>query len=58
MIGYFMWKRKLSQRGPAYAIALLLSIMPMTGLAQTKVKSGFNLFAPQQDVEIGQQSIW
>ncbi len=56
MIAHFMWKRKLSQRAPAYAIALLLSLMPMTGLTQTKVKSGFNLFAPQQDVEIGQQS--
>jgi len=56
MIGYFMWKRQLSQRAPAYAIALLLSLMPMTGLAQTQVKPGFNLFAPQQDVEIGQQS--
>jgi hypothetical protein len=51
-----MWKRKLSQRAPAYVLALLLSLMPMTGLTQTKVKSGFNLFAPQQDVEIGQQS--
>src|SRR6266508_3576915 len=49
-------RRQLSQRAPAYAIALLLSLMPMTGLTQTKVKSGFNLFAPQQDVEIGQQS--
>jgi predicted Zn-dependent protease len=56
MIGYLVWKRKLSQRAPAYAISLLLSLMPMTGLTQTKVKSGFNLFAPQQDVEIGQQS--
>src|SRR6266511_1936480 len=56
MIAHFMWKRKLSQRAPAYAIALLLSLMPMTGLTQTKVKSVFNLFAPQQDVEIGQQS--
>src|SRR4030095_648956 len=56
MIGYFMWKRQLSQRAPTYAIALLLSLMPMTGLAQTQVKPGFNLFAPQQDVEIGQQS--
>lgn len=56
MIGYFMWERQLSQRAPTYAIALLLSLMPMTGLAQTQVKPGFNLFAPQQDVEIGQQS--
>ena len=30
--------------------------MPMTGLAQTQVKAGFNLFSPQQDIEIGKQS--
>src|SRR5258706_14906773 len=24
--------------------------------AQTKIKAGFNLFSPQQDVEVGQQS--
>jgi hypothetical protein len=34
-------------------VALLL---PLTGLAQTKVRPGFNLFTPQQDIEIGQQS--
>lgn len=56
MIRYFRWKRKLAQRALAYASALLLMLMPMTGLAQTQVKPGFNLFAPQQDVEIGQQS--
>jgi hypothetical protein len=28
----------------------------MTGLTQTKVKPGFNLFTPQQDIEIGRQS--
>jgi predicted Zn-dependent protease len=37
-------------------VALLLVVMPMTGLAQTRVKPGFNLFSPQQDVEIGKQS--
>lgn len=56
MISYFIWKRDFSQRVAACVIALLLSLLPMTGLAQTKVKSGFNLFSPQQDVEVGRQS--
>lgn len=30
--------------------------MPMASLAQTQVKPGFNLFSPQQDIEIGKQS--
>lgn len=56
MISYFIWKRNFSQRASACAIGLLLSLMPMTGLAQTQVKPGFNLFSLQQDVEVGQQS--
>src|SRR5262245_55269085 len=40
----------------AICVALLLVITPMTGLAQTQVKPGFNLFSPQQDIEIGKQS--
>jgi hypothetical protein len=36
---------------------LLLSLASgALGFAQTKVKPGFNLFSPDQDVEIGQQS--
>lgn len=40
------------------AIAFLLAITLAAGVAeaQTNVKSGWNLFSPQQDVEIGQQS--
>ena len=53
---YFSWKRDFSQQVAVKAITLLLSLLPLTGLAQTQVKPGFNLFAPQQDVEIGQQS--
>ncbi len=53
MISYFILKREFFQRVPAWVLALFLSL---TGLAQTKVKPGFNLFSPQQDVEVGQQS--
>ncbi len=45
-----MNRRKLS----AVLFALLLT--PGLALAQTKVKSGFNLFSPEQDVQVGQQS--
>ncbi|HEY5609892.1 MAG TPA: M48 family metallopeptidase, partial [Thermoanaerobaculia bacterium] len=38
------------------AIVVALVILPATTDAQSKVKSGFNLFSPEQDVEIGQQS--
>ena len=39
-------------------IALMIAMALTAGMAeaQTKVKTGFNLFSPQQDVEIGQQS--
>ena len=39
-------------------IALMIAMALTAGMAeaQTKVKAGFNLFSPQQDVEIGQQS--
>ena len=40
----------------ASCVTLLLVVMPMTDLAQTQVKPGFNLFSPQQDIEIGKQS--
>src|SRR5262249_6507445 len=40
----------------ASCVTLLLVVMPMSGLAQTQVKPGFNLFSPQQDIEIGKQS--
>ena len=38
------------------ALILALSMVPVATLAQTNVKPGFNLFSPDQDVQIGQQS--
>lgn len=40
------------------AITVVLALVMSVGIAdaQTKIKSGFNLFSPEQDVEIGQQS--
>jgi len=39
-------------------IAMLIALTLSAGIAeaQTKIKTGWNLFSPQQDVEIGQQS--
>src|SRR5438067_5639600 len=48
-----MFERK-TRRVAALMMALLL--VPLAATAQTKIKPGFNLFSPQQDVEIGQQS--
>ncbi len=45
-----------SARTRAVALVAALLLAPTLGHAQTKVKSGFNLFSPQQDMEIGQQS--
>jgi hypothetical protein len=47
---------KFSQRALIHAAALMLVMTPFTGLAQTRIKPGFNLFSPQDDVQIGQQS--
>jgi len=38
------------------AVLVTLMLTPGILLAQTKVKPGFNLFSPEQDVEVGQQS--
>ena len=45
-------------RSLAAAFAALLGCLPFAApsAAQTQVKSGFNLFTPEQDVEIGRQS--
>jgi beta-barrel assembly-enhancing protease len=43
-----------TRRAAALMTALLL--VPLAATAQTRVKPGFNLFTPEQDVEIGQQS--
>src|SRR5262245_61189318 len=43
---------------PKTRVAMLLALAMSAGLAQaqTKVKPGFNLFSPQDDVQVGQQS--
>ena len=41
---------------PVIALMLTLSLVAGVAEAQTKVKTGWNLFSPQQDIEIGQQS--
>jgi Zn-dependent protease with chaperone function len=38
------------------AIAFLLAMTPLATFAQTNVKPGWNLFSPEQDVQVGQQS--
>src|SRR4051812_23231470 len=40
------------------AITAVLALLISAGIAdaQTKVKAGFNLFSPQDDVQVGQQS--
>lgn len=47
--------RKPAGRWAALAIALAI-LAPNLAEAQTKVKSGYNMFSPEQDVEIGRQS--
>ncbi len=41
---------------PTTALAVVLLLSAGIADAQTKIKSGFNLFSPQDDVQIGQQS--
>lgn len=41
---------------PAIALVFALSLMAGAADAQTKVNPGWNMFSPQQDVEIGAQS--
>ena len=41
---------------PAVALILALTMSSAAAEAQTKIKSGFNLFSPEQDVQVGQQS--
>jgi hypothetical protein len=43
-----MWRRLL--------ILSLVALWLPSARAQTKLKPGFNLFSPEQDVEIGKQS--
>jgi beta-barrel assembly-enhancing protease len=47
----------MNRRNPTLAaMAVMLMLAPGLALAQTKVKPGFNLFSPEQDVQVGQQS--
>src|SRR5438105_652251 len=41
---------------PASALLLVLLLSTAAANAQTKIKPGFNLFSPEQDVQIGQES--
>ena len=38
------------------AISAIVALMPVLAQAQTNIKPGFNLFSPDQDVQIGQES--
>lgn len=63
------WKRGWEMRiasvrragGPARwlscAVALLVIAAPLAAFSQTRIRLGFNLFAPQQDVEIGRRFV-
>lgn len=46
----------MHRRRPLIALAIALTLTTAVAEAQTPVKSGWNLFSPQQDVEIGAQS--
>jgi hypothetical protein len=41
---------------PLFAVMLALTLAAGTANAQTQIKSGWNMFSPQQDAEIGAQS--
>ena len=41
---------------PAVALAMALTLTAAVADAQTKINPGWNLFSPEQDVEVGQQS--
>jgi Zn-dependent protease with chaperone function len=41
---------------PLAAIVMTLAMLPAIASAQTKINPGWNLFSPDQDVQIGQQS--
>ncbi len=48
--------RKSVRGSAAIAVALAMVFTPQLLEAQTQVKSGYNMFSPEQDVEIGRQS--
>jgi Zn-dependent protease with chaperone function len=60
--GELYWNRRFSMISrtilsrPAVALLVVVTMMPAVAVAQTKINPGFNLFSPEQDVQIGQQS--
>ena len=48
--------RTNSLRTRMVGLAMALALLAPVSFAQTKVESGFNMFSPEQDVEIGRQS--
>jgi Zn-dependent protease with chaperone function len=51
-----MMQRSSNTARPLLALLFAISLATGAADAQTRVSSGWNLFSPQQDVEIGQQS--
>lgn len=47
---------RFARLGAAMLVAFAMALTPQLAEAQTRVKSGYNMFSPQQDVEIGRQS--
>ena len=47
---------RFARRGAAMLVALAMAVTPQLAEAQTRVKPGYNMFSPEQDVEIGRQS--
>lgn len=45
-----------NNRSRIVVLALAVTLSAAVANAQTKIKPGFNLFSPEQDVEVGQQS--
>lgn len=51
-----MIRRNAVMTRPLLALVVALSLAPAIASAQTRIKAGWNLFTPEQDVQIGQQS--
>lgn len=49
-------RHKLSGVALVFVVFASVPILTLAGLTQTKIKAGFNLFSPKQDIEIGSQS--
>lgn len=51
-----MYSRNVTRKSAAVVVAVWFGFSSMTMDARTKVKPGFNLFSPQQDVELGREA--